>query len=44
VEIKSINNFPTQAGLASSASGTCGLGLSFARITNYFEETETELQ
>lgn len=44
LKIESINNFPTKAGLASSASGICALGLAFSRLTNFFEENEEEIE
>ena len=38
-KIETLNSFPTEAGMASSASGICCLVLSFARIVNFFEES-----
>lgn len=43
-EIKAKNSFPTSAGMASSASGTCALILAISRIFNFFDESEQELK
>lgn len=43
VSVKSMNTFPTKAGLASSASGLSCIALCFCRLFNYFEESEEEL-
>ena len=44
VNLKSVNSFPTKAGLASSASGLSCIALCLCRLFNYFEESEAELQ
>lgn len=41
-KVEARNNFPSSAGLASSASGACALVLSISRIFNYFGESEAE--
>jgi mevalonate pyrophosphate decarboxylase len=41
--VEARNNFPSSAGLASSASGACALVLSLSRIFNYFQENEDEI-
>lgn len=42
VEIESQNNFPTEAGLASSSSGYSSISLALARVTDYFGESDVE--
>ena len=44
LDVHARNNFPSSAGLASSASGVCALVLSLARVFDYFSESESELK
>ena len=44
VRITSRNSFPTQAGMASSASGISCIALCFCRLFNFFEEDCTEVK